>query len=121
MVNKKYKLELTSKAEVLNVNAQADQAAYQLTGDEQDVTLARLVLLSLLNQGESVPDPIPGELAYTRMSFNVESIIGWAKDHRPDVRIARLNTELALYNAKAAKADNLFKVDASGFYGRAGA
>jgi|GEM_PF-1830075 len=121
MVSNKYKLELTSKAEVLNVTAQADQAAYQLTGDEQDVTLARLVLLSLLNQGDSVPDPVPGELAHTRMSFNVESIITWAKDHRPDVRIARLNAELALFNAKAAKADAKFKIDASGFYGRAGA
>ena len=121
MVKKKLKLELTSRAEVLNVSAQADQAAYQLVSDEQDVTLARLVLISLLNQEDSVVDPVPGELSYGRLSFNVESIITWAKDHRPDVRIARLHTELTRYSWKAAKADGNIKLDASGFYGRAGA
>jgi outer membrane protein TolC len=37
------------------------------------------------------------------------------------VRIARLNSELARLNWKAQKADNDIKLDASGFYGRAGA
>lgn len=121
MVRQKAKLNLTSNSEVLNVSAQADQSSYQLTGDEQDLNLSRLVLISLLNQGKPVPDPIPGELTFGRLSFNVESIIGWAQEHRPDVRIAMLNTELARYNWKAAKADNSIKLDASGFYGRAGA
>lgn len=121
MVRKKHKLELTSKAEVLNVTAQADQASYQLTSDEQDVALARLVVISLLNQAEPVPDPIPGALSFARLSFNVESIISWAQEHRPDVRIATLNAELAKYNMLAAKADRSIKVDASGFLGNAGA
>jgi len=121
MVRKKHKLELTSKSEVLNVAAQADQASYQLTSDEQDVALARLVVISLLNQSEPVPDPIPGALSFGRLSFNVESIISWAQEHRPDVRIATLNAELARYNMKAAKADRNVKVDASGFIGNAGA
>jgi outer membrane protein TolC len=121
LVVKKHNLDLTSKAEVLNVAAQADQASYQLTSDEQDVALSRLVVISLLNQSEPVPDPIPGALSFGRLSFNVESIISWAQEHRPDVRIATLNTELAKYNMKAARADNNVKLDASGFYGRAGA
>ena len=121
MVRKKHKLELTSKSEVLNVTAQADQASYQLTSDEQDVALARLVVISLLNQSEPVPDPIPGALSFGRLSFNVESIISWAQEHRPDVRIATLNAELAKYNMMAAKADRSIKVDASGFIGNAGA
>jgi outer membrane protein TolC len=121
MVNKKHKLDLTSKNEVLNVAAQADQASYQLTSDEQDVALARLVLISLMNQADGVPDPVPGALSFARLSFNVESIIAWAQEHRPDVRIAMLNAELSRYNAKAAKADNQLKLDASGFVGRAGA
>lgn len=121
MVANKFRLELTSQSEVLNVTAQADQASYQLVSDEQDVTLARLVLISLLNQNDPVPDPVPGELSAARLSFNVESIISWAKDHRPDVRIARLNAELARYNWLAARADGRIKLDASGFYGRAGA
>lgn len=121
MVRKKHKLDLTSKAEVLNVSAQADQASYQLTSDEQDVALARLVVISLLNQSEPVPEPLPGALSFGRLSFNVESIINWAQEHRPDVRIATLNAELARYNMKAAAGDNRVKLDASGFYGRAGA
>jgi outer membrane protein TolC len=120
MVRKKHKLELTSKAEVLNVTAQADQAQYQLTSDEQDVSLARLVCISLLNQSDPVPDPVPGALSFARLSFNVESIITWAQEHRPDVRIATLNAELAKYNMKAAQADEKVKLDASGFVGRAG-
>jgi outer membrane protein len=121
MVKQKQKLDLTSRAEVLNVSAQADQSKYQLTGDEQDVALSRLVLISLLNQSKPVPDPLPGELSFARLSFNVESIINWAAEHRPDMRIARLNTELAKYGWKAANADNNLKLDASGFYGKAGA
>ncbi len=121
MVKKKNELELTSKAEVLNVSAQADQASYQLTSDEQDVALARLVVISLLNQANPVPDPIPGALSFGRLSFNVESIINWAQQHRPDVRIAILNVELAKHNKKAAEADNSLKLDASGFLGKAGA
>jgi outer membrane protein len=121
MVKKKNELELTSKAEVLNVSAQADQAAYQLTSDDQDVSLARLVVISLLNQANPVPDPVPGALSFGRLSFNVESIINWAQQHRPDVRIAILNVELAKHNMKAAQADNSLKLDASGFLGRAGA
>lgn len=120
MVRKKHKLDLTSKSEVLNVTAQADQASYQLSSDEQDVALARLVVISLLNQSDPVPDPIPGALSFARMSFNVESIINWAQEHRPDVRIATLNAELARYNMKAARSDKKLKVDASGFVGRAG-
>ncbi len=121
MVRKKHQLDLTSKSEVLNVTAQADQAVYQLTSDEQDVALARLVVISLLNQAEPVPDPVPGALSFARLSFNIESIINWAQEHRPDVRIATLNAELAKYNMKAAKGDNRLKVDASGFLGKAGA
>lgn len=121
MVRQKQKLNLTSKSEVLNVTAQADQASYQLTSDEQDVLLSRLVLISLLNQSNPTPDPLPGELEFSRMSFNVESIIVWAQEHRPDVRIAKLNAELARTNWKAAKADNDVKIDASGFLGRAAA
>lgn len=121
MVRKKHKLELTSKAEVLNVAAQADQSQYQLISDEQDVSLARLVVISLLNQSDPVPDPVPGALSFARLSFNVESIIGWAQEHRPDVRIATLNAELARYNMMAANADRHIKLDASGFVGRAGA
>ena len=121
LADQKLKLNLTSKAESLNVAAQADQASYQLTGDEQDLTLARLVLISLLNQAEQVADPVPGSLSFARLSFNVESIINWAQEHRPDVRIARLNAELARYNMKAAEADQSMKLDASGFIGKAGA
>jgi outer membrane protein len=121
LVKKKKDLQLASKAEVLNVSAQADQAAYQLVSDEQDISLARLVLISLTNQSEPLPDPVPGALSFGRLSFNVESIISWAQEHRPDVRIARLNSELARLNWKAQKADNDIKLDASGFYGRAGA
>lgn len=121
MVRKKHNLDLTSKSEVLNVTAQADQGAYQLTSDEQDVALARLVVISLLNQAEPLPDPIPGALSFGRLSFNIESIIGWAQEHRPDVRIATLNTELAKYNMKAARAEGNVRLDATGFYGRAGA
>lgn len=121
MVKQRYDLGLTARSQVLNVVAQADQASYQLVSDEQDVTLARLVLISLMNQSEPLPDPISGELEFSRLSFNVESIIQWAKDHRPDIRIARLNAELTYNNWKAAKADGKIKVDAQGFYGRAGA
>ncbi len=121
MTKKKLDLHLTSKSELLNVSAQADQASYQMTSDEQDVSLSRLVLISLLNQSDSVPDPVSGALSFAKLSFNVESIIAWAQEHRPDVRIARLNSELARYNWKAARADNGLKLDFSGFYGRAGA
>jgi outer membrane protein len=121
MAKKKLDLQLTTKAEVLNISAQTDQAAYQLASDEQDVALSRLVVISLLNQANPVSDPVPGELPFGRLSFNVESIINWAQEHRPDVRIATLNSELAKYAWKAAQADNRFKLDASGFYGRAGA
>jgi outer membrane protein len=121
MVRQKQKLNLTSRAEVLNVNAQADQASYQLISDEQDVLLSRLVLISLMNQSNSAPDPLPGELGFSRMSFNVESIISWAQEHRPDVRIAKLNAELARQNWIATRADNNVKVAASGFVGRAAA
>lgn len=121
MVRKKHSLDLTSKSEVLNVVAQADQASYQLTSDEQDVALARLVVISLLNQSEPVPDPVPGALSFGRLSFNVESIIAWAQEHRPDVRIATLNAELSRYNMKAARAEGRVRLDATGFYGRAGA
>ncbi|MFN0118089.1 MAG: TolC family protein, partial [Elusimicrobiota bacterium] len=121
LVKKKLKFDLTSRSEVLNVNAQADQAAYKLTADEQDIALARLVIISLLNQDQMMPDPVPGALSFGRLSFNVESIISWAQEHRPDVRIAKLNAELARYAYKAARADGRIKLDANGFYGRSGA
>ncbi len=121
MVKKKKDLQLASRNEVLNVIAQADQASYQLVSDEQDISLARLVLISLTNQAEPLPNPVPGALSFGRLSFNVESIIAWAQEHRPDVRIARLSAELSRLNWRAQKADNNLKLDASGFYGRAGA
>lgn len=121
LVRKKKDLQLASKAEVLNVTAQADQASYQLVSDEQDISLSRLVLVSLTNQADPIPNPVPGALSFGRLSFNVESIIAWAQEHRPDVRIARLNSELARLNWKAQLSDGKIKLDATGFYGRAGA
>jgi len=111
---------LTSKSEVLNVTAVADQAAYQLVGDEQDMLLSRLVIISFSINRTRLPDPIQGELPFARLSFNVESIINWAQDNRPDVADRRLNAELSDYNAKAARGENDFRLDASGFYGQAG-
>jgi len=121
MVKKKYDLKLAARSEVLNVNAQADQATYQMISDEQDVSLSRLVLISLLNQADPVQDPVPGALSFSKLSFNVESIIAWAQEHRPDVRIARLNAELARAGWKMARGDNNLKLDASGFIGKAAA
>ncbi|MCB4757086.1 MAG: TolC family protein [Elusimicrobia bacterium] len=121
MAKKKFDLKLAARSEVLNVVAQADQATYQMASDEQDVSLSRLVLISLLNQSDPISDPVAGALSFSKLSFNVESIIAWAQEHRPDVRIARINSELARYNWKSARGENNIKIDATGFYGRAGA
>jgi outer membrane protein TolC len=118
---KKKALKLTSQIDALNVEAQFDQAAYQAASNEQEAALARLSLAAVLNQPRPLPDVVPGNLSPRRVQVNLETLLGWAAANRADLKLARMNVDLAEKSWKIARGEDGFRVDMSGFLGQAGA
>ena len=118
---KKQALKLTSQIDALNVETQYNQVAFQVAASEQEVALSRLNLSAVLNQPQPLPDIVPGKLTPRHIQVNIDTLLAWAVANRPDLKIAKKNVDLAQKSWQIAKGEDGFRVDVSGFIGKAGA
>lgn len=125
MTQKKQEVGITSQSEYLGVLSGANQMDYKMVSQEKDMELAKTKLLGILNVSslpENVPIPIDeAALHMPKQDPALGSVLNYAMANRPDVRIAQLNALAKIYGRRIARADYLFKVDASAFVGKAGA
>jgi outer membrane protein TolC len=125
LTQRKEEVGVTSQSEYLGVLSGANQMEYKMVSQEKDAEIARTKLLGVLNLEtlpEDIPIPINEEaLRMPREEPKLENLMNYAMANRPDIRISQLNAQAKIYGKRIARADYLFKVDASAFVGKAGA
>ncbi len=112
---------LLTRLELLNVQAQVNQAMFQRATAENDVTLAKIKLLARLSLDPNTTPEIPSELpSQTPIRVDLEEVLQLAAQYRPDLQLNSLLVEFHEYEERIAKLKGKLKVDLSGFIGASG-
>lgn len=119
-VRKKYRLNLVTKEELLNVQSQYNQVRYQKISEEKDCSLALLTLKQLLNLDEHVSVEVDTELDFQELAISLDHCLELAEKHSIDLAVSKLSVKFADFGKKIARSDQRFKIDLMGFYGRGG-
>ena len=123
---RKKEIGVASESEYLGVLSGGNQIAYKTLSQEKDLELARTSLMGKLNV-ETIPGTVNIDLArelarrQPREKLSLDNLLNAALANRPEIKIARLTSQFREYGRKVARAEYLFKVDASGFLGQSGA
>jgi outer membrane protein TolC len=119
-VKKKYKLNLVTNEEYLNVQSQYNQVYYQKISQEKDYSLSLLTLKQLLNVDEQISVEVDTHLDFQDLAISLENCLELAGKYRPDLGTSRLAVDFGELGKKIARSDQKFKIDVSGFYGKGG-
>ncbi|MBU4312595.1 MAG: TolC family protein [Candidatus Omnitrophica bacterium] len=124
---KRFDLELSTKAEFLQVESQMKQISYQVLSSENDMEIAKLVLTQAMNvkdiEGlvdvdtdlESLDMLMPVDI-----DISLEDCVELAYRNRPDLKIKEHMLDFNDYERKIALSKDQFKVDLTGTYGKSG-
>jgi len=119
-VRKKYKLNLVTNEEFLNVQSQYNQVYYQKISEEKDYSLTLLTLKQLLNLEQPVSVEVDTHLDFQELAISLDNCLELAAKHRPDLATSKLSIKFGELGKKIARSDQKFKIDVTGFYGRGG-
>lgn len=127
MAKKKFDLELSTKAEFMQVKSQMKQVSYQVLSSKNDMEIAKLTLMQAMNVEdiEGLVD-IDTDLESLDMlmpidvDISLEDCMELAFKSRPDLRIKEHMLDFNEYERKIALSKDQFKVDLTGTYGRSG-
>ena len=113
---------LLTRLEVLNVEAQVNQARFQKATAENDVILARIKFLARLALGPEAVVEVPGAFeAPSIVPVDLEEALRLAAQYRPDIQVNSLLVKFHEYEERIAKAKGKWKVDFSSFAGSSAA
>jgi len=119
-VKKKYKLNLVTNEEFLNVQSQYNQVYYQKISEEKDYSLTLLTLKQLLNLEQPVSVEVDTHLDFQELALSLDNCLELAAKYRPDLATSKLSVKFGELGKKIAGSDQKFKIDVTGFYGRGG-
>ena len=110
---------LLTRLEVLNIEAQLNQARFQLANSENDLVLSRLKFIQKLgleanSQLVEVADEFPTPQLH---EIDPEEAVKLALQHKPDIQVNRLLVSFHEYERQIAEDKMKLKVDLSGFFG----
>lgn len=112
---------LLTRLELLNVEAQVNQAKFQRSTAENDLTLARLKFLQRLSLEPEAFIEVPSQfLPFELAPIDLEEALKLAAQYRSDLQIDRLLVEFHEFEERIAKAKGKLKVDLTGFLGASG-
>jgi len=122
---KRFELELSTKAEFLQVKSQMKQINYQVASSENDLSLARLVLQQAMGVEDSkeidtLVDVDMTDLKPVYIDVGLEECMDLASRYRPDLKAKKHMVEFNEYNRKIALSKDQLKVDLTGNYGKSG-
>lgn len=125
IAKKRYDLELSTKAEFLQVQSQIKQVNYQISTSENDMTLARLTLCQAMNVNTEDVDSllaidIDVDLEPLDIEVGLEECMDLALIYRPDMKAKEYMIEFNDYGRKIAWSKDQLKVDLTGTYGKSG-
>ena len=111
--------------EVLNVRTQMNQISVQLASAEQDLVLARYKFKELLSQQKGGFYKVPKvkyseELQFEPIEINLNEVLKLSRRNNLDIQIADSQVKVSHYEQKIAKGKGGFRVDLTGFIGKAG-
>lgn len=113
---------LLTRLEVLNVEAQVNQARFQKATAENDEILARIKFLARLALGPEAVVEVPGAFeAPSIVPVDLEEALRLAAQYRPDIQVNSLLVKFHEYEERIAKAKGKWKVDFSSFAGSSAA
>ncbi len=113
---------LLTRLEMLNVEAQANQAKFQRVNAENDLVLARLKFLQRLGLGPDAVIEAPSQFPpYVPSSIDLEEVMKLSIQYRPDIQVNSLLVEFHEYEERISKEKGKLKIDLSGFIGASGA
>ena len=114
--------KLLTRLELLNVEAQVNQARFQRANAENDLTLARFKFLQKLMLGPEAFVDVPEEFAAPAMrKIDLEEVLQLTSRYRPDIQVNSLLVKYHEHEERIAKAKGNLKVDLSGFIGQSAA
>ncbi len=118
---KRYEKGLLTKLEMLNVESQFNQAAFQKATAENDYTLAHLKFLQRMKLNENAIVEVPSQFpAYSPQEISLEEAFQLAMKYRPDIHINTLLLQFNEYEEQIAKAKGGLRVDLTTFLGFSG-
>jgi outer membrane protein TolC len=123
MAQQRYDVGLSTDLELLNVKAQDNQIQFQIAGAERDLALARFKLQQAMNLDISKEQVEIGEvdieLQFRILDVDLYKCLEAAFQNQPDILVNKSLLKSNEYGEKIAKGKDDFKVDVTGFYGRA--
>ena len=118
----RFEKNLLTRLELLNVEAQANQAQFQRATAENDVTLSRIKFLQRLSLEPSAQVEIPDDFPEPALRpIDLEEALQLALRYRADIQVNSLLVQFHEYEERIAKAKGKLKVDLSGFIGASAA
>lgn len=113
---------LLTRLELLTVENQFQQAKFQRSSAENDVTLAKLKLLQRMNLNPESSIDLSPELPSTEpIEMDLEELLRLSVRYRPDIHVNSLLVQFHEFEERIAKAKGKLRVDLSGFVGVSGA
>jgi len=124
LTKKKKEIGVASESEYLGVLSAGSQVDYSVASQEKDMEMARAHLAALLNL-DTIPTDMPLTLMdlYARMppmDLELEHLLPMALTNRPEIKMAVLTRQFREYSKRTARAENMLKIDLSGFVGKSG-
>ncbi len=116
------KMGVAREVDVLNIQAQHEDAIFQWTNAKNDLALARLTILQLLGFDTQADFDIasPEELKkedFDSLQIDPDECIKLAYRNRSDLYIRELMVQFQLYGVEIAKSKSRMKIDLTGSYG----
>ena len=120
---RRHKAELSTNMEILNVQSRYNQIQFQIATAERDLALARFKLqqamgLDIVDDDIDVSE-VDIELPFRIIDINLYECLEAAANNHPDMLVNRFIVESSEYGEKIAKGKEGFRVDLTGFYGKA--
>ena len=120
---RRHEAELSTNMEILNVQSRYNQIQFQIATAERDLALARFKLqqamgLDIVDDDIDVSE-VDIELPFRIIDINLYECLEAAADNHPDMLVNRFIVESSEYGEKIAKGKEGFRVDLTGFYGKA--
>lgn len=113
---------LLTLLELLTIENQFQQAKFQRSSAENDVTLARLKLLQRMRLSPEATIDLPPELpSDLPREMDLEELLRFSVRYRPDIHVNSLLVQFHEFEERIAKAKGKLRVDLSGFVGASGA
>jgi outer membrane protein TolC len=123
LAEKRHKAGLSTNLEMLNVQSRYNQIQFQIATSERDLALARFKLqqamgLDISNEDIDISE-VDTELPFKIIDINLYECLEAAANNHPDMLVNRFIVESSEYGEKITKGKDDFRVDLTGFYGRA--